>query len=229
VLRIAQFGENQYAAACTAVFTPGIGQRALQLQVRSRQQTVLREALAALRKAGARRLLIDITGNGGGSEWVSEVTALMSANEMSREQTRLAGPACDRRGVWRGESACTVFAAGGERATLRGVGAWNGPVLILADRNTASASEDLVAWLQQNRVARVIGERTLGAGCGYMGGGGRTQLRASHFDVRMPNCARYLDDGSNEIDGLAPDIAIDMRVKDKTAQARLLQAELAKL
>jgi hypothetical protein len=74
----------------------------------------------------------------------------------------------------------------------------------------------------------VIGERTMGAGCGYIDGGTRTQLRASHFDVLMPNCARFLDDGSNEIDGIAPDIAIDMHMDDKAAQARALAAALAK-
>jgi len=115
-----------------------------------------------------------------------------------------------------------------QRATIDGTGEWSGPVLVLADRNTASAAEDLVAWLQQNRVARVIGERTMGAGCGYVDGGTRTQLRASHFDLLMPNCARYLEDGTNEIEGIAPDIAIDMHLEDPAAQANALAAALAK-
>ena len=100
--------------------------------------------------------------------------------------------------------------------------------MVLADRNTASAAEDLVAWLQQNKVSRVVAERTMVAGCGYVDGGTRTQLRASHFDVLMPNCARYLDDGTNEIEGIAPDVAIDMHLDDKAAQARALAAALAK-
>lgn len=226
VLRIAQLGEDQYAAACAAVFQPGIGAYALKLRVRARLQGQLRSALASLRAAGAKRLLLDVTGNGGGTEWVSEVIALMTANPMTRAEPRLVGPACDRRGVWRGESACSVFASGGERASLQGVGAWNGPVLVLADKHSASATEDLVAWLKQNRVATIVGERTLGAGCGYVNGGTRTQLRASHFDVRMSNCARYMDDGTNEIEGIAPDIAIPMHEEDAGKQAALLQAAL---
>ena len=66
----------------------------------------------------------------------------------------------------------------------------------------------------------------MGAGCGYMDGGTRTQLRASHFDLMMPNCARYLDDGTNEIEGIAPDLAIDMHVEDPDAQSRALAAAL---
>jgi C-terminal processing protease CtpA/Prc len=145
---------------------------------------------------------------------------------LSRAEARVVAPACDRRGVWRGEAACEVFAAPGERATIQGEGAWRGPVYVLSDRGTASAAEDLVAWLQQNRVATVIGERSMGAGCGYVDGGTRTSLRASHFDVLMPNCARFLDDGSNEIEGLAPDVAIDMHAEEPAAKARALFAAL---
>jgi hypothetical protein len=226
VLRIAQLGEDKYAGACARVFKPGIGARELQLAVRAHQQAQLRAALGALRQAGARRLLIDVSGNGGGSEWVSEVIALMTPKAMARAEARVVGPACDRRDVWRGKAACSVFAPGEERATLQGEGAWTGPVYVLADRGTASASESLVAWLKQNGVAKIVGERTLGAGCGYMDGGTRTQLRASHFDVRMPNCARFMEDGTNEIEGIAPDIALDMQSTDEAAKAQALAAAL---
>ena len=140
----------------------------------------------------------------------------------------MVGPACDRSGIWRGEKPCPALQPAGERARLQGVGAWTGPVLILADRGTGSASEDFVAWLQQNRVAKVIGERTAGAGCGYVNGGTRTQFRASPFDVMMSNCARFLDDGTNEIEGIAPDIEIPMHLDDADQQAAALAAALAK-
>ena len=228
VLRIAQFGENQYATACRDVFQPGIVARDLQLAVRARQQEQLRAAIASLQKAGARRLLVDVTGNGGGSEWVSEVIAMMTPRTLSRAEVRVVRPSCDRRGAWQGKAECSVFGPDAPRATLQGTGEWKGPVFVLADRNTASAAEDLVAWLQQNKVARVIGERTMGAGCGYVDGGTRTQLRASHFDVMMPNCARYLDDGTNEIEGIAPDIALGMQAPEESSKAKALAAILAK-
>ena len=230
VLRIAQFGEDRYLAACQAVFKPGIGDRALQLAVRARQQALLREAIAELRSKGARRLLVDVSGNGGGSEWVSEVTALMTDKPMTRREALVVDAACDRSAVWRGESApCPVFASSpSERATLQGDGAWDGPLLILADRGTGSAAEDFVAWLQQNRIATVIGDRTAGAGCGYVNGGNPTRLSVVPVDVWMPNCARFLDDGSNEIEGIAPNLRIPMGNVDAGAQAKALAAALAR-
>ena len=226
VLRIAQFGEDRYAATCALAFKAGIGRRALQLQVRDLLQRKLAAALRDLRSRGAKRLLVDVAGNGGGSEWVTDVTALLTERLMSREQPRVAGPRCDRIGIWRGQAPCPVLAEAGSRATLQGTGAWPGPVLVLVDASTASASEDLVAWLQQNGIATVIGERTRGAGCGYLDGGTRTRFRASRFDVVMPNCARFLDDGRNEIEGIAPDIAIPMHLDDAQAQADMLAAAL---
>jgi hypothetical protein len=228
VLRIAQFGEQKYLGACERVFRPGMGARELQLAVRAHQQARLRAALSRLRQAGARRLLVDVSGNGGGSEWVSEVIAMFTPKAMDRAEARLVAPACDRRGVWRGERACEVFGAPASRTSLQGSGDWRGPVYVLADRRTASAAEDLVAWLQQNGVARVLGERTMGAGCGYVDGGTRTQLRASHLDVVMPNCARFLDDGSNEIEGIAPDLDLPMAGGDEAAQATALALALSK-
>jgi hypothetical protein len=230
VLRIAQFGEDRYLSACQAVFKPGMGDRALQLAVRARQQASLREAVSELRTKGARRLLVDVSGNGGGSEWVSEVIELMTDKPMTRREALVVDASCDRDAVWRGEPApCPVFPVDpGERAALQGNGTWIGPLLILADRGTGSAAEDFVAWLQQNRIATVIGDRTAGAGCGYVNGGNPTRLSVVPIDVWMPNCARFLDDGSNEIEGIAPDIRIPMGDTDATTQAQALAAALAR-
>ncbi len=230
VLRIAQFGEDRYLAACQAVFKPNVGDRALQLAVRARQQALLRETIAELRAKGVRRLLVDVSGNGGGSEWVSDVIALMTDTAMTRREALVVDATCDRSAVWRGEPApCPVFAGNSdEQATLQGNGAWTGPLLILADRGTGSAAEDFVAWLQQNRIATVIGDRTAGAGCGYVDGGNPTRLSVVPVDVWMPNCARLLDDGSNEIEGIAPDIKIPMGDADATTQAQALAAALAR-
>ena len=231
VLRIAQFGEDRYLAACQAVFKPGIGDRELQLAVRARQQALLAETLGELRERGAKRLLVDISGNGGGTEWVSSVIELMTDKPMARREARIVGPACDRSAVWRGEAApCPVFESdSGERATLQGNGTWRGPLLVLADRGTGSAAEDFVAWLQQNKVATVLGDRTAGAGCGYVNGGNPTRLSVVPVDVWMPNCARLLDDGTNEVEGIAPDVALPMGDDaDPAVQARALVDVLAR-
>lgn len=231
VLRIAQFGEDQYLAACEAVFKPGIGQYALKLAVRARQQAQLRDAIADLEAEGALRLLVDVSGNGGGTEWVSEVIALMTDRTLDRREALLVAPACDRSAIWRGEPApCPVFApAKAEKASLQGSGEWHGPLLILADRGTGSAAEDFVAWLQQNKVATVLGERSAGAGCGYVDGGNPTRLKVVPVDVWMPNCARFLDDGTNEIEGIEPDRVLPMRDVEPAAQARALAEMLTRL
>lgn len=221
VLRIASFGEDQYLQAAEQAFQPGIQERALRLATRALLQRELTDALVELRARGARRLLVDITGNGGGTEWVTEVVALLTDRELQRQTARLVAPAGDRSGIWRGEQVPPVLGPPGPPTRLVGTGVWTGPLFVLADRGTGSASEDFVAWLQQNGAAVVLGERTAGAGGGYVNGGGRIRLSAGPFDVMAPNCARFLEDGTNEIEGLAPDVELPM---DEADDAQLVSA-----
>lgn len=217
VLRIAAFGEDSYLATCREVFRAGLTARELRMAVRARLQQHLVDAIDDLKTRGARRLLVDVTGNGGGTEWVTEVITLMTDQVLVRPAGRLVDPACDRSGIWRGEPVCPVLAPPGEPSRLTGNGRWAGPLFILVDRETGSASEDFVAWLQQNRVAVVIGARTAGAGCGYVNGGGRIRLQAGSLDVMAPNCARFLNDGTNEIEGVKPDVEIAMSGSNRAA------------
>lgn len=230
VLRIAQFGEDQYLAACQAVFRNGIGKRELKLAVRARQQDLLVDTLADLRKRGARRLLVDVAGNGGGTEWVSSVIALMTDRTLTRREARIVGPSCDRGAVWLGKPApCPAYAqAESELSTLQGTGAWRGPVLVVADAGTGSAAEDFVVWLQQNGVATVIGERTAGAGCGYVDGGTVTHLDMVPVDVMMPNCSRFLANGANEVEGIRPDVPMQLRDRAPDELAKALDGLLAR-
>ena len=220
ILRLAELGENQYLSACLARFRPGLSERALQLRVRAALQAELRARLAQLRRAGAKRLVLDLTRNGGGSEWAREAVALFTARRLERQAPRRVGPACDRRGIWEGKRpACSVFAKADPPLRIAGEGTWQGPLLLLIDGDTASAAEDFAAWLKDNRAATLVGARTYGAGCGYVDGGGRSRLRAAPRDVRMPNCARFLRDGTNEIDGIAPDVELPMKEPGRAADA----------
>lgn len=214
VVRIAAFGEDQYLAACQAVFRPGIGERALQLAVRARLQRELIDAINDLKGRGVHYLVVDVSGNGGGTEWVTEVVALLTDRVLVRQAARLAAPACDRSALWRGEAVCPILAPAGAPAHLTGVGPWTGAVVVLVDADTGSAAEDFVAWLQQNGVAVVAGTRTAGAGCGYVNGGGRITLKEGPFDVMAPNCARFLNDGTNEIEGIRPNFPAPQTVAD---------------
>lgn len=224
VLRIGTFGDDRYLAACRRAFRPGMDADALRAATRGVLDREIASALAQLRAAGARRLLVDVSGNGGGSEWVTDVVALMTPRRLSRAEALVADPPCDRSGVWEGRPDCRVLPAAGPRAEILGKGAWRGPIAIYADRGSASATEDFTAWLRQNKAAILIGEKTLGAGCGYVNGGGRVRLARAGLDVRLPNCARFLDNGVNEIEGQAPDIPI--AAADDTNWAHAMDAAI---
>jgi C-terminal processing protease CtpA/Prc len=207
VIRIASFREQDYPEACARAFKPGMGARALQLATRAELQKELRRSIDYLRRNGARRMLIDLTGNGGGSEWDVEAAALFTPRTLVRQAPREAKARCDRGLVWKGaKPPCPVFADAPTTVTTRGKGVWGGPVVILADRNTASAAEEFIGWLVDNRVARLAGETTMGAGCGYVDGGAPVVLSALPMTLQMPNCARFTAKDTNEMEGFTPSI-----------------------
>ena len=104
-------------------------------------------------------------------------------------------------------------------------GIYNGPLFVLVDNGTASASEDIVARFKENRVAKIIGEKTLGAGCGYLNGGIPYKLSNSGLPVKIPNCVRFFGDGGNEVAGIEPDISLDMKkLKQQGFLSGLLKA-----
>jgi hypothetical protein len=94
--------------------------------------------------------------------------------------------------------------------------AWNGAVIVLVDEGSASATELFAAMLQDAHRARVIGAPTLGAGCGWTMGQYQSSRILDHSRARVmiPDCARLRADGSNEIDGIQPDILIGFRRAD---------------
>ena len=93
-------------------------------------------------------------------------------------------------------------------------GVYDGPLIVLVDRDTASASEYFAAMLRDNDAAWIVGERTAGAGCGYVDGGVPLTLSHCGWTVQMPNCVRYRADGINEIEGIEPDLRIDLSQGD---------------
>jgi len=222
VIRIASFREEDYGAACRRVFRAGMRERALRYAVRADLQRALIATLQGMRANGARRLIVDITGNGGGSEWGREAVALFTDRAMRRTAPRIANPACDRASVWAGDNPCLVFADQAQISTVAGIGAWAGPLWVLIDGGTASAAEEFAGWLSDNRVALLVGQPSYGAGCGYVNGGAPIALRAFPLILKMPNCARFAADGRNEIEGWRPDIALPDPRSDAQRWAREL-------
>lgn len=106
-------------------------------------------------------------------------------------------------------------------------GLWRGPLVVLVDDNSASATELLAAMLQDAKAALIVGSPTFGAGCGHaLDNRGPLTLSHSKGAVSMPDCVRLRADGSNEVDGVQPDLLIGFRPKD-TPQLRLKRFEAA--
>jgi hypothetical protein len=87
-------------------------------------------------------------------------------------------------------------------------GTWTGPTYVFADRRSYSSAEMFAAVMQDNHVAKVIGERTGGDGCGFMADGPPIVLKHSRLRFRVPNCMRLRADGTNEEAGITPDLPV---------------------
>lgn len=208
-IRIPAFGEDRFADACAKVAKSGLDGRDLQLAVRAELNRQLVDLIAVLKARGMTQLVIDISRNGGGSEWSAEVATLLTDRSLTRQAPRRAGPTCDRSSLWQGERPCGIYSAPAEQETLAGKGAWTGPLAVLVDRWTASAAEEFLTLLKDSKRAVIIGERTFGSGCGYIDGGNAFAFKAVPMHVMMPNCSRYTAEGINEIEGIAPTIPVE--------------------
>ena len=164
-----------------------------------------------------------------------------------RAAAHAAGEPCDLMPLWRGAPVtCTnlvagPFFAGGfvehelpdawlDRPWAREISytaeygphprAWSAPVIVLVDENSASATELFAAMLQDAGAALVIGAPTIGAGCGWTMGQYESSriLARSRARVMIPDCARLRADGSNELDGIQPDLLIGLRRTDTPLQ-----------
>lgn len=102
-------------------------------------------------------------------------------------------------------------------------GAWDGPLYVLTDARTFSAAEMFAATLRNNGVARTLGQRTGGDGCGFMLSVEPLTLQRSRLRLRMPNCVRLRSDGSDEVAGIAPDLPLPPR-EGENARARAQRA-----
>lgn len=105
-------------------------------------------------------------------------------------------------------------------------GVYSGKLAILIDARTASSSEAFASMLRDNGAGTIIGQPSLGAGCGYTNGGIPAVLPHSSAKVRMPDCVRFRADGSNEISGITPDITVQWRANDSPYQRAQRVAEI---
>lgn len=297
VLRIALFMESVFPDLCAqAVAESRLADDAecadeCAERVSRRVSNLLTGRLAAqignLKREKIDALLVDITSNGGGTNWyepaarsltakplrsaafgfirhkhwtrqlkerlltVENETRKTSAPRLKKLLARMAGnlrreiaeteKPCDRLGVWENRKLdCSLivaaepvlpYAAPGElpdadvSRLLFGAsyfhyreGVYTGKLLVLIDQRTASSAEAFAAMLGDNGAATIVGQPSMGAGCGYTNGGIEIVLKNSGGRVKMPDCVRFRADGSNEAAGITPDISIPWRQNDTAFQ-----------
>lgn len=289
ILRISLLMEMAFPEACEQIHragTPCAGDCAdkLMAAVGRRITASLERQVRALAARKVDALVVDLTGNGGGSDWAEAAARIVTAPgpaaprvagirhphwvkqlgeriadfDADLKRADLATPVraalaagrsrlamardaaaepCDRRDIWEGARVCPLVTdpalystgvtpvrpefdlagleAAGSLYSLHGYafteGAWRGPLAVLVDGGTASAAELFAATLRDNSRATIIGTTTFGAGCGYTNGGIAIRLARSEATLRVPDCVRLRADGSNEVDGIAPDIPVSWR------------------
>lgn len=284
ILRVANFGHEHFGPSCErawSTYRATLPEHCTGDCVARLEAAVMREAgeraaklAGELQRRGADAVVVDVTGNGGGSEMADAMARALTARPLHlaaggfirhplhvdylhemrdaiASDTARATPAqrvliaeaearldsllaeaqerCDRDVVWGGrqpECSNVVVAPPLERylapGTLAGLengwviwpaawhgareGIYTGPLLILQDHYSASASEEFAARLRDNNAARIVGSRSYGAGCGYSNGGTSLKLHALGLLVRAPDCQRLRMDGTNETAGIGPDV-----------------------
>lgn len=113
--------------------------------------------------------------------------------------------------------------------TLRGV--WSGRTYVLTDNGTGSSAEMFTALMRDRNIARTVGTRTAGSGCGFMVHDKPVTLPHSKLSFRVPNCVRLRGDGTDEVAGIAPDLPVVGRPGEgaRSLAARLLDMIAADL
>lgn len=158
----------------------------------------LRRAVRRLQRGGARGLVLDLRGNGGGllDEAVLAASVFLPEGEVVvTTRSRREG-----RAVYR--------AAGGNLRAL--------PTVVLIDRNTASAAEILAAALADRAGAEIVGTRSFGKGVFQqevdLSNGGALKLTVGEY---------FTPDGANLAGaGIKPDV----RARDLPSTPRLDEA-----
>ncbi len=308
VLRVSTFGLGPHGDACRAAFPVArqhvvggwCGDECRSAHRRATNDTIAERFRVDLQGlvSDSDVLLVDIRGNGGGTEWATLAARVLSArpiggaavglvptpphrralqdrmavmdslvstlpagawrDSVTAVRARIAdaarGPWCDASGIWRtgptGDCHALMHATwtsglmpvlpqtmreapGVELVVDRAVadrtpGVWSGPLYLLTDGGTASASEEFAAALVDYAGGRTVGQRTHGAGCGFTHRARTLRLPATGLVVRAPDCTRYRRDGAPEGLGVSPDIALDTpgRWRGRTYAHRVVRSVL---
>ena len=152
----------------------------------------LRQAIDRQRRAGAKGILLDLRDNGGG---LLDEAVLVSSIFIDR------GTIVTTKGRTRAKR---VYEATGGAIKRRF------PVVVLVNRDTASASEIVTAALQERRGAKVVGTRTFGKGVFQevkeLSNGGALDITVGEYFT--PDGRNLGGGGVKEGAGIAPDVPV---------------------
>jgi carboxyl-terminal processing protease len=150
----------------------------------------LYDALKREKKKGATAFVLDLRGNGGGL--VSEAQLVASAFLRSGKIVTTKGRSVPTR---------TLTATGDPVIPTQ-------PLVVLVDKNTASASEIVTGALQDHHRAKVVGERTFGKGVFQqvieLSNGGALDITAGQYFT--PNGRNLGGKGVSTGSGIQPDV-----------------------
>ncbi|MDA1028824.1 MAG: S41 family peptidase [Bacteroidetes bacterium] len=292
LIRIEYFGEDRYYAVAEAIwrdFSPKMTTdtcgtecwRDFRHQVRTRLMEYLQESVEALEASGVDAIAMDVTGNGGGTEWVEDVARLLTTKHLRGPSSvfvrhpHWVGPiteeiealkadllksdrspelntllrtsledhvvllkevmaGCPASSLWETSNArlaCERLVQDPHGMNLvssfekeevsslssnevlftvirhpEKVGLYDGPLFVIVDGGSASATEQFATLLEMNSAATIVGEKTYGAGCGYTNDGIKVYLENTHLRIFMSDCMRGRADGENELAGIEPQI-----------------------
>jgi carboxyl-terminal processing protease len=165
----------------------------------------LRRAVRRLQDEGAQGLVLDLRGNGGG---LLEEAVLTASIFLEEGETVVSTES-------RSQGEAVYEAKGGKLPSL--------PIVVLIDRNTASAAEILTAALADDAGAKVVGRRSYGKGVFQqeidLSNGGALKLTVGEY---------FTPDGTNLAGkGIQPDVRV--RDQPRTASDEALERALEAL
>lgn len=121
----------------------------------------LGEIFNNFQNSGKNKIILDLRGNNGG---IRDVTAEVASLFLPNGAPFLLYRERNNRGEWK-EASCDTIKNMPLTFTQ-----FRGPMVVLTDHSTASAGEVLVAALQANKRALIIGQKTFGKGVGFFVG-----------------------------------------------------------